>query len=272
MKKYTLGKIIDYIFKNTLVFFIAFIWIRFYIKTLYLSLFLSVIITLLFGLVITLKNQKNLNTKKLTCEENKQISICTNEFLFSNHFTNLNFFNKLANKKHTSTIINEFILIKNNGFKIALFPYYETRILTIDTATNIYIKCKELAVDKLVITCKNTNQEALNFAKQLKNIKLLILEEKQAYFKLLKTYETYPKITNKLIQEDKLTLKQILMLAFNRKKTKGYLFSGVILFFASFVIKYNIYYIVFSSLLFIMALFSYSNAIFNKKMPENVLD
>ena len=269
MKKYTLGKIIDFIFKNVVVFFIAFVWIRFYVRDLYLTLFLTTVVTVLFGVIITLKNQKSFETKTLSNEENKQIHLFSNEFLFSDHNTNLNFFNKLAKQKHTSKIEGIFIKTKGN---ILIYPYYKKRKLNSDDFTNIFIKAKQLNPDKLIITCKEAEQEVLNLTNQIALFKIIVLNEKETYFKLLKAYETYPEITNKMVDEQKLTFQQLIEVAFNKNRTKGYFISGIILLFASLIIRYNLYYIIISSLMLTFALFSYSNKRFNKKTPDSLFE
>lgn len=272
MKKYTLGKIIDFLFKTTLTFFIFFVWIRFYVESLYLTLFLTVTSTAFFVWFFTARQNKKFNSQKLTQEEDAAVLNYTNEFLFSSAKENLNFFLELVNKRHLAKVEQNFIIIEQNSYKIALIPYYKSRKLNIDEATSIYIRAKALNLNKLIITCKLVDQEVLNFTKQLKSLKIIILNDKQTYLKLLKKYDYYPQINNNLIQENKITFSQMLFIMFNRKKTKGYLISGTILLLGSFIIKYNLYYIIFSSLLYFMALFSYFNMPYNKKISENILE
>jgi hypothetical protein len=272
MRKYTLSKLTDFVFKTTLTFFIFFVWIRFYVKALYLSLFLTVLTTAIFVWFFTYRQNKKYTAQKISKEEDILIQNYTNEFLFSSEKQNLQFFLDLANKKHSATLTKNFVLIVQNSFKIALYPYYFARKLNIDAATSIYVRAKALKLNKLIITCKTVDQEVLNFTKQLSALKIIVLDEKQTYFKLLKKYEHYPLVTNKLIMENKITLSQMLYVMFNKRKTKGYLFSGTILLLGSFIIRYNLYYIIFSSLLYFMALFSYFNTPFNKRITENLLE
>ncbi len=162
-------------------------------------------------------------------------------------------------------------MLKQENFNILVYPFYKTRILNIDDATNIYVNARMQKVDKLIITCKEITQEVLNFTKQLKITKIIVLDERGVYFKLLKKYDTFPKIENKIINEERITFKQISQVAFSKKRTKSYVISGTILLLGSFILKYNLYYIIFSSLLYLMALFSYFNVPFNKRLPENIL-
>jgi hypothetical protein len=271
MKKYTLARIIDFLFKNILMFFIFFVWLRYYLDSLNLTIFLSASLTVLFGLFLTLRGEKRYNKRVLSKEESNLITACSNEFLFSSFNKNLKFFLNLINQKHTATLKDNFILLKQENFNILVYPFYKTRILNIDDATNIYVNARMQKVDKLIITCKEITQEVLNFTKQLKITKIIVLDERGVYFKLLKKYDTFPKIENKIINEERITFKQISQVAFSKKRTKSYVISGTILLLGSFILKYNLYYIIFSSLLYLMALFSYFNVPFNKRLPENIL-
>lgn len=272
MKKFTLSRITDTILKIILVFFIFFVWIRFYQASLYLSLFYTALATIIVVSIFIALQNKRYTKQNVTKEETNFIKAYTNEFLFSTSEVNLQFFLTLVQKKHKAFIKSNFILIPKQNYMIALFPYYKTRKLDVDTLTNIYIEAKQLNVNKLIITCKSYEQEVLNLAKQITNLKLVMLEEKLTFFKLLKPYEHYPQIEHKLIEEKKLTTSQIMHIMFHRKKAKGYIISGTVLLLGSFVIRYNLYYIIFATILYFMALFSFFNLSFNKKITENILE
>jgi len=49
-------------------------------------------------------------------------------------------------------------------------------------------------------------------------------------------------------------MKQINEIIFNPRRIKGYVFSGIIIFLTSFIVRFNIYYIVIATLLFSLAL------------------
>jgi hypothetical protein len=215
------------------------------------------------------KKQKALHTTK---QEQQQIEVYTNEFLFSTSQQNIHFFYNLLKKKHHPKFEKPFLVLTKKNAKIALFPYYKKRKLTMDSAKNLTILAKQNNITKLIVCCKSCEQEVLNFSKQLKPFQLLVLDQKQTYLKLLKPFEHYPTITAHIIEETKLTRTQLLHLLFHKKRTKSYLFSGTILMLSSVIVPYNLYYIIFGSLLYFMALFSYFNVNFNKKLPENMLE
>ena len=70
-------------------------------------------------------------------------------------------------------------------------------------------------------------------------------------------------------EKNKYTFKELLNIAFNKNKTKSYVVTGLIFLISSIFLRYNIYYIVFTTLMFVFALFSYFNKPFNKKINEN---
>jgi hypothetical protein len=258
MKKYKLGRIIDFVFKTTLLFLIFFVWIRFYVVSLNLTLIYSIIATLLLSLILHYIKQKKFKQEYLTKEEQAKIEVYINEFLFSSTKTNFTFFYNLLNKKHKAVYEKPFLVLNKTSFKIALYPYYKMRKLTMDTAKNLVILAKAQNINKLIVCCKTCEQEVLNLSKQLKELRLIILDQKQTYFKLLKPFEHYPKITNRLIEENKLTKTQMLHVMFDKRRTKGYFISGTILMLSSLIVPYNLYYVIFGSLLYFM--------------PENMLE
>lgn len=272
MKKYTLSKIIDFIFKTILLFVLFFVWIRFYVPSLTNTLIYSIIGTFMLSIILHQIKMSRFEKEYFSKAEFSKLESFTNEFLFSSQKNNNEFFLKLLQTKHHSVLIQSFIIVNKENNQIALYPYYKTRKLTMDDAKNLSIEAKELKIKKLIICCKSCEQEVLNFSKQLTSLKLIVLDQKQTYFKLLKPYNCYPELKNKLIEENKITLSQLLNVMFQKRRTKGYFVSGTILMFTSFLVPYNLYYVIFGSILYFMALFSYFNVPFNKKLSENMLE
>lgn len=272
MKRFSLGKIIDFLFKNTLIFFIIFVWLRFYLQSLYFAVFLSVLFTLLIGIFFIVKNEKNFNKQMLSKKQTDLLNSYSNELMFNSFNANLNFFKNVINSKKDVKISKNFVFLHENGVKIGIFPFFFKRILTIDDLLNIYVKAKNEQINKLIVVCKQYPQEAENYAKQIGNMNIVLLNQQATYLHLFEPFNYYPKITHKLIEENKVTFKQILNNAFNKKRVKAYLFAGVILMLSSFIISYNLYYIIFSSLCFLLALFSYLNPMFNKHTKQDLFE
>jgi len=272
MKRYALSNILDTVFKTVIIFAICFVWIRYYVYSLNETLLYTILLTIIINLIFLFFKKKKEKNEKINKDEQLKINECVNEFLFSSHKKNTQFFYKLLQKKHKVTYQKPFLIITKSNGKIGLLPYYKNRKLTMDTVKNFIILAKKKELKKLIICCKTSEQEVLNLCKQYTQIKLLILDAKQTYYKLLKPYNYFPQIVTNLIEEQKLTTSQMLVVMFDKKRTKGYVISAVILLFTSFIVPYNIYYVIFSSFLFLLALFSYFNTSFHKKLPENIIE
>ena len=272
MKKYVLSNILDTIFRTVIIFAVCFVWIRYYVYSLNATLLYAILVTVIISIVLYFFKHKKEKNDKTNKQEQLKINECVNEFLFSTNKKNIQFFYKLLQQKHKAIYQKPFLVITKSNGKIGLLPYYKNRKLTMDTAKNYCLLAKKQELKKLIICCKTSEQEVLNLCKQYTIIKLIILDAKQTYYKLLKPYNYFPKIETTLIEEQKLTVSQMLVVMFDKKRTKGYIISGVILLFTSFIVPYNIYYVIFSSFLFLLALFSYFNTSFHKKLPENILE
>ncbi len=271
MEKLKLSKITDFIFKVVLIFLISFVWLRFYLNSLYVTLLCSIFITAILTYLLQQKNYKQQSIKNLKKEELKKIDEYTIQLLLSTKKEQLAFFSNLISKEKQTQIKNDCIIFTSNKQKTALIPMFNSREITIDDITLVFKKIKGLNLKKIIVVANSFNANAIDFGDKIENIEFCFLNKVDCYTHLFKKYDYYPKITIKVGHKSKVTKKLLLQTAFNRRKTKSYIFSGLILFLASFVIPYNIYYVTFSSLLFLMALFSYFNVFFNKPEPKNII-
>ena len=84
------------------------------------------------------------------------------------------------------------------------------------------------------------------------------------YFKFLKPLNAPIPNSIKLKETQKLKFNQIVATALNKSTSKNYFTSGFIILISSLFIKYKVYYIIFASILFILAYISHFNVWFNK--------
>ena len=117
--------------------------------------------------------------------------------------------------------------------------------------------------------CYEYDKNLLAFIKNF-NQHIILIDRFECY-SLYKEYEFFPEITEIYKKEAKPTFKDLLSIAFNRSRTKGYLFSAIILFITSFFVKINLYYCIISSILLLFALISYINPKYNKKSIKEVI-
>lgn len=196
----------------------------------------------------------------------------------------MDFFVTLAHKKHENVVKNKnYIVIKHNvveekeGTKKSktvstiLFADFSFEGLNIARFMEIYGKVKKEKATKIVIVCKTiADKQIFSFCNNFDE-KFLIFDEFETYQKLYKFYDCFPQITKKYKAEKRLALKDFVAFSFNKKRTKGYLFSAFILILSGLFIRATIYYCIIASLLVVFALVSQFNPFFNTKPEAEIL-
>ncbi len=184
----------------------------------------------------------------------------------------MEFFYKLVKSKYPSIAKKEKYILINHSEKVksVLYPFMQFSKLNIDNLTNILSNLKETEIKKVVITCNEADKTTLAFAKNF-DYEIVILDKFETYKHLYKVYEIYPEISMHYKKAQKLSIKDLIAYSFNRSRTKGYLFSAVILLLSSMFVRANLYYAIISSTLLIFALISYANPFYNNICEEEIL-
>jgi len=267
MEKSKLGHLIDFLFKAVLIFFISFIWLRLYIHNNTLILILSILITFFLSFLISFFLRKKINKLNLTKKELKEKKEYLNQLNFSNTEA-INKFLLSFYKAEKTTKLKEYFIIEKEE-KIIVFNNFSFN----NCDVNFLINCVKISnlknINKIIIFANNFENTCLDFVKNLKNFKLKLIDFDNFYVNYMKKEDIYPVITIKYEENHRYTLKELLNIAFNKKKTKGYVITGFIFLISSIFLRYNIYYIIFTTIMFIFALFSYFNKIYNKKTNDN---
>lgn len=274
MNKFTI--VISELIKFICISGLIFVWCNFYYRNAKYSLILSLIIASIILVVLWLFNSKRNKKKSLKSAEINKINSYSNTLLFSDNSFVFNFYKKLLKTKFPNVIKNKSSFsIKTEEKNIYFIPFYEKEELeNIDIIKIIKnIDNKENKDYQIIIFCIKTNENCLKIKKKFDKNFILIFDEKDTYFKLFKKLDIYPVNENLNLTKkaDKISKNELLYMAFNRNKTKSYLSSALFLLMFSFFTRYNIYFIITSSLLFIFALYSRFNSPFNKK-DENILE
>lgn len=257
------GLILQSILRITLIYSLTFIWIRYFIRELWLSLVLSGVITIVLDILIRIitkrkDNKSNMKIKEKEEAENMFLSLTTS----SNFMT---FFLNLAKKENQKAIKKKnYILLENPENKTLFYPFMSANELSKDDIAKIIILANKEKADKIVITCGDINKEAFSFSKSL-NIPIILLDKFSTYNELYKYYDCFPEITLSYQKSKKLAFKEMLAFSFNKSRTKGYVLSAIVLLISTFFIRMNIYYCIMASLLIIFALISFFNPYFNTK-------
>ena len=265
----TFYKLLSKLFRLFLIFIISLIWCRYFIEDLTLSISLTIIITLIIDTIITLIFAKKTERANLKNSEIEKAENYCNKFIFSDKSYAVNFYYNLASKRYKARKLSKYIIVEHRENNVLLYPFYKFEDFNIEDLISTYNYAKKAKVNKLVICVNKTNANVLKICDKL-DIKIIILDKYQTYNKLFKEYNYFPQ--EFIIKTQKNTFKSLVEYSLNKKRTKGYLIASIILLFSSFIVKYNIYYLISSSILLILSLFSFINPKFNKKTEDNILD
>ena len=252
-----------------LIFCLTFIWVRYFIRQLWLAVLISGIITLILDIFIRLITRRKYSKNSMKIKEKEEAE---NMFLSLVTSTNyINFFFSIAKKENSNSVKKKnYILIENTTNKTLFYPFMSANDLTKDDIAKIIITANKEKVNKIVITCGEINKEAYSFSKSI-NIPIILLDKFLTYNNLYKYYDIYPEITMSYQKSKKLAFKEMLAFSFNKSRTKGYFLSAIVLLISTLFIRMNVYYCIMASLLIIFALISFFNPYFNIKENKIIL-
>ncbi len=256
--------------KLSLIFFIFFIWLRFFTKSLWLSIFISTIATTIIEIITFIFSNKtkfkaSLKIKEKENAENMFLSLSTNP-------SSLDFFLNLVLTRHPNSIKKKGCIQINHRdqTKVILQPFLQLKKLTLNDVLTLTSLVNKESPDKLVITCFEYEKEVIPFVRNF-GYEIIILDRFETYSHLYKEYDFYPEMTMKYKKDGKLGFKDLIAFSFNKSRTKGYIFASLLLFATSFFVRLNIYYCIVSSLLLIFALISYINPKYNIKIKDEII-
>ena len=266
MQKNYLSYYFDFVFYSLIIFFITFIWVRSFVHNNLLIWVYSVSITLIISILLSIILKKKIYKYKLTKSEYKEKLKFSNQLIFSlkseiNNFLQ-QFFKSEKIKKH-----KEFFTFGEHN-ENAVFNEFTLDSLSLEKLLNYIKQAEKLKCENMLIFCTNYNKDCLKVTKNLKKIKVKLINFDNFYVGYIKKQNISPTFEIKYEEKTGYKFKELLSIAFNKNKTKNYVFTGLIFLIGSIFMRYNIYYLVFTSIMFIFALFSYFNTIYNKKTDE----
>jgi len=241
----------NHIFLLLSVFLLVFIWVEFYLHSINQAFYISIIITLVILLsyypLIKLSKLKKISNKS-TLEEKEHLQT---QLLFGNNNIISNFLLTIFDLAPFNKVDNEHYRVNNNHEVYFFFdncPLNQNQINSIirkSLSEKIYIFC--LQNEKYIIP-ENTDIEIIN----LNNI----------YNKIKEKDTTIP--TNITIKKKaKYSPKEILCIIFNKDRARGYFYSSILLIITSLFTPLNTYYIIMSTTLILLAIYSKFNNRFN---------
>lgn len=248
---------------------ILFIWINFYLKNLVFSLVTSSILTILIIILLNLINRNKKEKKQLKFKQSESCKRLSLNLLMSNNNTILNFFKNLYQDVVIESQLNCLTLKHNESEKIEyIFPIFNKQCVLLDDILLIIKVLNEIIIkddnNNLTIKIICNDYDKKNIVNFLYSINLNIQLEKIEDIYLEKNLENYNfKFSGLIKEKNKTKLTKILFSSLNKKNAKKFAYAGFTMMIFSFFTFYNIYYSIFSSVLFLTALYSFSNKKYN---------
>ena len=262
-------KIIDLLFIIFITFLISFAIIQFFLGSYVLSTFLAIILTFSILIIVNFINTKKYEKQSIK-ENNRQLAE-NNALNFQTYpeQKKLNLVLQLIPDTLTKKIVGQHIEFynENNNFKSVII--IENNIEKIDKTTLINLaKTFINKTHKLIIICNNYETELDDFVNTLQNIKIMLID-KYSFFEICQ--KTNLKI-EETIQFKKINKSYLKFFKnfFNKKHFKGFLLTGIITLFTSWIVPFKTYYLVVSCILLIGAIMCIfpKNKIISKKWYE----
>lgn len=249
MSRFKFINIFDSVFLGFVIFFIIFAWVQFFVKQIFLSFFISIILALSAIFILrwlNLKKTNRLNSWKENQANLTKFKLAIQTFSSAKLSTLIK--RLIPSKYETKTTKGDVVFIKND-LKHTFTSYYSGEL----TELKLLKLIKTKNTDVLIILCSSFSKDAKLICTAFtgKQIELITLEQ---LYELFDKNNIWIDTSHIVLSPAKNTLKQILKNTLSRDKSKKYFITGLILLFTSLIVPFKIYYVVFSSVLFVLCL------------------
>lgn len=240
---------VNEIFKFATIFCLSFIWCNYYIRNTVKSLIVSFLVTIGLDLIIGIFYKKKYNKYQKSIKDQKEITYISNQLLFSSKQESNNYIKKIFNISKLEIVIN------NEKYK--LFNYLNKTEFSKEDGIFVVNELESKKLSNGIIFAQNFNSEILSTLNSISTYNIICSDISDLYLNFIKEKNIKPEEKIKLSENRKNSIKEIVKISLNKSNSKKYFIFGLSTLFLSFFAFYNIYYIVFSSILFSLSLLSY---------------
>lgn len=244
MKKTLIIKKIDYLFFYTILFFISFVILNYFIKNRFLCFLSSFALGfILYAILkIILLKKKNYNLAKKQDLEN--IKNLRDRLICGGPIFTLDYLKTVLNGDLRSFGVecdDSIYYIDFTKNEITLFDVNRIKCSIFDSDKNRYI------------LANNISPEVKEFLSSIQT-KIEFISISTLYFKYIKEKYPLPMLDIQQKNPTKNTFKRLVKIAFTKDKAKRYFTNGILIFLFSFLYPFKNYYLIFSLVLFIFAI------------------
>lgn len=257
--KFTLSLILDLIFFAFLSFFISLMWLRFFLSNSFIIVFLAVLISIFISFLLLFIKYTRQKNRKLNKFNKNQLFLLKTYFINSNKKQNFILLKKIFYLKRNTLELNKsyntFYFDSKNyefiGFNNVKFCFYFDSLYMDDLILKKIITSNKSA-KTIYVLCNNFSASCKELIKFF-NIDVRLITIDDFFIKLCQNLNLFEDK-----KEKKLPLKErcktIIINFVNPKQTKSFFICGLYILMGSFLVRYNIYYIIVSTVLLTLAL------------------
>jgi len=262
-------RVFEFVFSRALIFALAFIWCRYYISSLLLSVAAALGVTFAVSILLFLVTSPHKRKAAVSAAENELMDEVINQFVYSANRRNIEYFFDLVKREHPATLLPDCIITENNNVKTLMFTRFTLDPVSPDEIRDVIIECRRYGTRRAVVFGTAFSDKAKEIAEKIEGIEVVPMDKERTYG-FIKEFGLFPAIAVKTRQKKRTPLKVFFKFAFSRAKTKAYLFGAAVLLIGSLFVRYNLYYLISATAFLFFALISFINFKF-KAEPEKSL-
>ena len=233
-----LSSISNLLARSFIVFILAYLWLSFYLKSIFLIFLISFVIMMAVNYLFILLKRRKSTRAQLTRKQQEHMHAVMLQLKF------------MSREKARALFKKAFIVL---GKEVKNFyPLFNTEVATADIIKCLRYAKKDGAV---YIASEKFSPDVIAFAKALQK-EIVLLDAAAVYEQILSPADTFPEVTVELKTRQKMTWQELRQIVFQRAKVRPYIIIGVVILLTSFIVNFSIYYIVVATIVFSFALIS----------------
>jgi len=248
-----LARVSNFLARSIIVFIVAYLWLSFYLKEIVAVFLISFCIMFLVNCFFYFLTRRRTALAALNRKEQEHLRQVTLQLKFQSRMSTLDLlktaFEKLEKNVKTT---QKKVIIKKEDSKINIFPLFNTTPTVDDVIACVKATTRDT---QTVIFADSFSPEVSAFAKTL-DLPITMLSSAEVYKQVLLPADVFPEILVKTKSKARLTLAALKQMAFHRSKFRSYVFIALVIFATSFIVRFSIYYLIISTVLFSFALIS----------------
>ena len=267
MNKSLIAMVIDIAFRYLIIFFIAFAWLRFYIYNGIVCGLIAFAISIAINTIISAITNHRTMVKKNTLKEGAKIEECALKLATMDNYERNKFFASLmpdATNLHTYKSYTSFKL--NAKKMIMVYCDIGNKEKLFENLSRYKNKC-----EKIIMVANEWKSEIRKLANNL-NFDIVLLDSEQMFHLLYTKTKSFPESEITYKSNTKTCWKDVLDLCLQKRNWFRYFWAGLLIIFASFVMPFRNYYIVWGSALLVLSFLCIIRPLWKKPIMKNWLD